>query len=254
MHKNDTSAPWTWDIPLALVLLTRLPLPRLPNHVFARQAASVWAFPVVGLIVGGLACSIGAILLSVGLPPAAVAGVMMAVLIMTTGAMHEDGLADTADGLWGGFTRERRLEIMKDSHIGTYGVLALLVMQLLRFAALTGLIESGALWLALLAPIWSRALMPVLMSALPNARGSGLSQSVGAPSLVTSALGVLLALAFCLFWIESLAWMPIILSSLIVLILALVARAKIGGQTGDILGASQQLAEVTALLSLSSLV
>nr|WP_286193828.1 adenosylcobinamide-GDP ribazoletransferase [Tropicibacter sp. R16_0] len=239
---------------MALVLLTRLPMPRLPDQVFARQAASVWAFPVVGLVVGGLACGIGAILLSLGLPPAAVAGVMLAVLIMTTGAMHEDGLADTADGLWGGFTRERRLEIMKDSHIGTYGVLALLVVQLLRFTALTGLIASGALWMALLAPIWSRAVMPVLMSVLPNARGSGLSQSVGAPPLMTSAIGVLLALSFGLLWIGSLAWMPILMSSLIVLTLALVARAKIDGQTGDILGASQQLAEVTVLLALVSLV
>lgn len=250
MHKNDTSAPWVWDIPLALVLLTRLPLPRLPDHVFARQAKSAWAFPVVGLIVGGLACCVGSTLIFLGLPPTAVAGVMLAVLIMTTGAMHEDGLADTADGLWGGFTRERRLEIMKDSQIGTYGVLALIVVQLLRFTALTGLIADGALWAALFAPIWSRALMPILMTTLPNARGSGLSQSVGAPSAVTCMIGVLMALVFGLLGLGSLTLMPAIVAAVSVFILALVARTKIGGQTGDILGASQQIAEVSVLLAL----
>ncbi len=254
MHKNDTSASWVWDIPLALVLLTRLPLPRLPEHVFARQATSAWAFPIVGLVVGGLACGVGAALTWVGLPPAAVAGVILAVLILITGAMHEDGLADTADGLWGGFTRERRLEIMKDSHIGTYGVLALIVVQLLRFTALSGLIASGALWFIVLAPVWSRALMPVLMTALPNARGSGLSQSFGAPSFVTNAIGVVLSAGFGWMWLGSLAVPALLVATLIVLGLAIVARAKIGGQTGDILGASQQLAEVSALLTLLALV
>ncbi|WP_164661082.1 adenosylcobinamide-GDP ribazoletransferase [Tropicibacter sp. Alg240-R139] len=254
MHKNDTSTSWVWDIPLALVLLTRLPLPRLPERVFARQAASAWAFPIVGLIIGGLACGAGALLSWIGLPPAAVAGVLLAMLIMTTGAMHEDGLADTADGLWGGFTRERRLEIMKDSHIGTYGVLTLILVQLMRFTALSGLISDGTLWLALLAPIWSRALMPVLMTTLPNARGSGLSQSVGAPSLVTSAVGVLLGVGFGILWLGSLALVPMLMSTLVVLALVVVARSKIGGQTGDVLGASQQLAEVTTLLTLLALV
>ncbi|SLN47504.1 Cobalamin synthase [Falsiruegeria litorea R37] len=254
MHKNDTSASWVWDIPLALVLLTRLPLPRLPDHVFARQAAGVWAFPVVGLVVGGLACGIGAVLLSLGLPPAAVAGVMLAVLIMTTGAMHEDGLADTADGLWGGFTRERRLEIMKDSHIGTYGVLTLFVVQLLRFTGIAGLIATGGLWSVLLAPVYSRALMPVLMCAMPNARGSGLSQSVGAPRVLTCGIGLALSIGFAVVWLGTLALWPLLISSLVVVGLALTARAKIGGQTGDILGASQQLAEVSLLLTLLALI
>ena len=253
MHKNDTSAAWVWDIPLALVLLTRLPLPHLPKHVFARQAASAWAFPVVGLVIGTLACGAGSALLGLGLPPAAVAGVMLAVLIMTTGAMHEDGLADTADGLWGGFTRERRLEIMKDSHIGTYGVLALFVVQLLRFTGLAGLIASGGLWPVLLAPVYSRALMPVLMWALPNARGSGLSQSVGAPRGVTCGIGLVLGVGFAVIWLGAVAFWPLLISTLVVLALALTARAKIGGQTGDILGASQQLAEVSLLLTLVAL-
>ena len=254
MHKNDTSAAWVWDIPLALVLLTRLPLPRLPKHVFARQAASAWAFPVVGLVIGTLACGVGSVVLGLGLPPAAVAGVMLAVLIMTTGAMHEDGLADTADGLWGGFTRERRLEIMKDSHIGTYGVLALFVVQLLRFTGLAGLIAGGGLWTVLLAPVYSRALMPVLMWALPNARGSGLSQSVGAPRALTCGIGLAIAIGPAVMWLGAVALWPLLISTLVVLALALTARAKIGGQTGDILGASQQLAEVSLLLTLLALI
>lgn len=253
MPKNDTSATWVWDIPLALVLLTRLPLPRLPEAVFARQAASVWAFPVVGLVIGGLACCVATVLASLGMPPAGVAGVMLAMLIMTTGAMHEDGLADTADGLWGGFTRERRLEIMKDSHIGTYGVLALIVMQLLRFTALSSLIASGAIWSILLAPIWSRAMMPGLMWGLPNARGAGLSQSVGTPTGLTCTIGLGISSIFAFTLLGLNALWPLAISALAVLVLALTARAKIGGQTGDILGASQQVAEVSVLLTLLAL-
>nr|WP_254446490.1 adenosylcobinamide-GDP ribazoletransferase [Ruegeria sp. HKCCD8929] len=247
--KNDTRLFSAWDIPLALVLLTRLPLPHLPERVFDRQAAAAWAFPLAGLAVGLLACLVGWAGMAVHLPPAASAGLMLAALIVTTGAMHEDGLADTADGLWGGFTPERRLEIMKDSHIGTYGVLALILSQLLRFSALAALIAAGALWSVLAAALWSRALMPVLMTALPNARGSGLSHGVGAPSPTTCATGLALALSLGLAVSGVSVLIPALLAGFAAAMLAVVVRAKIGGQTGDILGAAQQLGEIAFLLT-----
>lgn len=252
MRKNDIADISPRDPMLALVLLTRLPLPTLPEAAFARQAEAVWAFPLAGLAVGALAWVTGALALASGLAPVAVAGLMLVVLVMTTGAMHEDGLADTADGLWGGFTAERRLEIMKDSHIGTYGVLALILSQGLRLAALSALVAGGALGAAVAAAVWSRALMPVLMAALPNARGTGLSQSVGRPAPQAVTLGLGLAAVLALLLAGWAVLIPALLAVLAVLGLAALARAKIGGQTGDILGAAQQLAEITCLLALSA--
>nr|WP_203583063.1 adenosylcobinamide-GDP ribazoletransferase [Ruegeria sp. PrR005] len=252
VRKNDITGVSPWDPVLALVLLTRLPLPRLPEPLFARQAAAVWAFPLAGLAVGALACAAGWLAQAASLSAWIVAGLMLVVSVMVTGAMHEDGLADTADGLWGGFTAERRLEIMKDSHIGTYGVLALILSQLLRLSALAALVAGGALWSLLAAAIWSRALMPVVMTALPNARGAGLSQSVGRPGLWAVLLGLALA-GTLVFLVAGTAGLgPAFLAVVPVLGLGGLAKAKIGGQTGDILGASQQVAEIMFLLALSA--
>ncbi len=254
MHKNDTSAISAWDIPLALVLLTRLPMPKLPQRLIDRQAQAVWAFPVVGLIVGALASAAIWIALHLGLSPFVSASLGVTVLIATTGAMHEDGLADTFDGLWGGFTAERRLEIMKDSHIGTYGVLALVICQLLRVSAIATLIGAGWVGGVVAACLFSRALMPALMRLLPNARKSGLSHSVGAPKSNAVWIGLLLALALILSLLGTNAVLPMICAITMAVAVALIAKAHIGGQTGDILGATQQLSEVAFLLALSTVI
>lgn len=252
VHKNDTSVISVWDIPLALVLLTRLPLPTLPEPVFARQASAAWAFPLVGLVVGALACAVSWGALQVGLSPIISATLAVAVLIGSTGAMHEDGLADTFDGLWGGFTVERRLEIMKDSQIGTYGVLALVVSQLLRVLAISALLGACGLSGILAACVFSRALMPCLMRALPNARKSGLSHSVGAPSLASVLIGLGLGLGLALLLLGTSAVIPMILAGLAATAVAAIAKARIKGQTGDILGATQSLSEVVFLLALTA--
>ncbi|MEX0347964.1 MAG: adenosylcobinamide-GDP ribazoletransferase [Paracoccaceae bacterium] len=250
MTKSDMRPVSGWDIPLALVLLTRLPLPKLPEAVFERQSQAVWAFPIAGLVVGALACLVGAAALTVNLPATLVAALVLIVQVASTGAMHEDGLADTVDGFWGGFARERRLEIMKDSHIGTYGVLALILSLMLRWGVIVTLIDAGALWLLMAAAIWSRALMPVLMAALPNARGAGLSHQVGKPSGRNVVLGLALALALSVLVAGTNALIPAAFSVSAAAGLAAVARRKIGGQTGDVLGAAQQVAEMTFLLAL----
>ncbi len=254
VHKNDTSVISLWDIPLALVLLTRLPVPALPDGVFARQARAVWAFPLVGLIVGALACAICWGALQTGLSPMIAATLGVAALIATTGAMHEDGLADTVDGLWGGFTVERRLEIMKDSHIGTYGVLALVVSQLLRILAIAALLGAGWLGGVLAACLFSRALMPCAMRFLPNARQSGLSHSVGTPTLAAILIGVGLAVGLAIVLLGGNAIVPMICATAIGGVIAALAKARIGGQTGDILGATQALSEIAFLLALAALI
>lgn len=253
---NSDQSPLFLDLPVAFALLTRLPLPPLPDAGFARQARAAWAFALVGAVVALLAGGIGWLALLAGLPGAAAAGLVLLVQITATGAMHEDGLADTADGLWGGWSVERRLEIMRDSAIGTYGVLALILSLGLRWVALDVLLEGppgAGLATLIVAAAVSRGLMPAVMTALPHARKTGLSHSVGRPgwkvSGVAAGSGLAIALAVC----GIAALVPIGLACIGVAVVALTARAKIGGQTGDILGACQQVAEIAVLLSFAAM-
>jgi adenosylcobinamide-GDP ribazoletransferase len=250
MRKNDMAVIYLQDFAVAMVLLTRLPIPALPEPAFKRQARAVWAFPLVGLVVALIAGGVGIGLLSLGVPAAASAGIVLAVQITLTGAMHEDGLADSVDGLWGGFDRERRLEIMKDSAIGTYGVLALIMSVGLRWVALTELLPFG-IGAVLVAAILSRAILPVVMTSLPTARRSGLSHSVGMPDKKTSAIALGIGVTLAALLMGPVIILPMIVSFFGVFLLCRVALAKIGGQTGDILGAAQQVSEVLILRGLT---
>ena len=238
------------DILVAAILLTRLPLPAQPKEAFDNQARSVWAFPVVGF---GLGCAAAVVFWLAGwfgLPAMASAGLALATLIITTGAMHEDGLADTADGLWGGFTKERRLEIMKDSRIGAYGVLALILGIGLRWSAM-----AAAGPVAIIAACTaSRSAMGLMMAHMPNARDAGLSHSVGRPARAqaNAALGIAALVCFVLFSVTGL--LACVIAAGAVYLLARIALHKIGGQTGDILGASQQIAEIALLLAFAAAV
>ncbi len=137
----------------------------------------------MGLALGAAAAALASALLALGVPPGPVAAATLAALALMTGAIHEDGLADTADGLLGGRTPDRRLEIMKDSRIGSFGALALMLVALASWSALAGLMAQGQHWPALLAAAaLSRAPMAVLMAALPPARVTGLSAATGRPA------------------------------------------------------------------------
>lgn len=250
MRENDTAFVRLSDLPAALVLLTRLPLPVLPEHVFHRQAQAVWAFPVAGAVVGAIAAGLASFALQIGLPLWIVAGLVLGMQVILTGAMHEDGLADTADGFWGGFTPERRLEIMADSRIGTYGVLALILSVGLRWAALSVVLEQSV-WVLVPLAVASRMGLPAMMASLPRARPGGLSDSVGAPP--TFAVGLSLAIGLgCLALLLGGDMAPVVLAMLLAIALCgAIARAKIGGQTGDVLGATQQITELACLLALA---
>lgn len=250
MAKSDEPLMSPADIWLAAALLTRL---RVPARQVDRRARAAWAYPLVGILTGGLAALIGMISLWLGLPPVIAALAALTCQIIATGAMHEDGLADTADGLWGGWDRDARLRIMKDSHIGTYGMLALLVSVLARWSALWLLFSAGtsiAVTALLAAGALSRAAMPVLMCALPHARDSGLSHHVGRAGAATACLAAGFGTLIALLLLGRGVFAPLFWVGLISLALGLVARRKIGGQTGDILGATQQVSEIAVLLSL----
>ena len=250
MEKNDTDLIRLADIAQALALLTRLPV---PDNAPSRGAASAWAYPLVGLVVGAIAAFVGVAAHLIGLPNAIAALLSMTALTVLTGAMHEDGLADTADGLWGGWTPEARLDIMKDSHIGTYGVLALILTLGARWSALWLLFNIGAGTAAaalVAAAMLSRATMPSLMATLPHARSTGLSHSVGATTKAAAGIAWALAVIGSLLLTGGAAIWAVLWAGLVAYVVAMIARRKIGGQTGDVLGALQQVSEVTILFSL----
>lgn len=231
------------DIAAAFSLLTRLPVPVDHARAGARGAGAAWAFPIVGALLGLFAGGLGWAALYVGVSAGMAAIFVIAVQVVMTGAMHEDGLADMADGM-GGFTVEKRLEIMKDSRIGAYGTIALVLALLARHVGISE-ITAGDLPLAMAAlGAGSRALMVAIMAWLPNARKSGLSADAGKPeawpALIIGLAMSVLAFGWSGFWIFT-------GMALAVALVALIAKVRFGGQTGDILGASQQSAEIVGL-------
>lgn len=242
------------DLAAALGLLSRLPIPVDGAWATRRGAKSAWAWPIAGAVIGLICAVTATIAIWLNLAPVLVAAVVLIAQAFLTGAMHEDGLADCADGLWGGWTEKRRLEIMKDSAIGAYGVLALVLTLILRWQAIALVIESGLHWPVLITvAALSRAPMIAMMVALPPARSDGLSQSVGQPTRSTALTAGLLAILLALFL---LGWSAILASLALIaagIIWSAICHVKIGGQTGDTLGALQQISEVILLLSITAL-
>lgn len=245
------------DLLTALGLLTRLPLPVDPKTSpdGRAMATAAWAYPVAGFAVGLVAVAFGSVLAALSVAPPVAALFVMATMIMLTGAMHEDGLADCADGFWGGWDRDRRLEIMKDSQIGTYGVIGLALSLGLRWMVLTLLIEQGALGIGLLsAAVISRAAMVWVMYHLPNARAVGLSRLTGRPDQAATGGAIVLAVLISL-WVAGLGFFWLLaIAAAVAFGSAQIARRKIGGQTGDVLGATQQLVDLAVLVTLTTMI
>lgn len=234
---------------LAVILLTRVPFGRLRDPVLPLGAAA-WAFPLAGLLVGLIACAVMAAALALGLSALVAGGLALGAQVMATGALHEDGLADICDGFWGGASRERRLEIMRDSRIGSYGTLGLILTLGLRWLGLAAIAEAQALAAVIAVAVASRVAPVALMAGLPPARVEGLGaqgRAVGTASVLVAAL--IGALPLLLLPQGGAA---LVAAALAVAVLALVARRKIGGQTGDVLGAGQQASEIVLLLALGA--
>ncbi len=247
LHGNR---PKLGDIAVAFALLSRLSLPFKPDYT--RGAEAAWAYPLVGAAIGAIGMGLGGAALGLGLPLSVAGIIALAALILSTGAMHEDGLSDVADGFWGGWSVEDRLTIMKDSHVGVYGVIALTLSLLLRASLIITVLPQAPLALIAIAAL-SRAPMVVLMRFLPNPRATGLSRSMGTPSNVTTGGAAILACLITLVLIGPLSGLLVIgVAALAAFGLGLLAKAKIGGQTGDVLGASQQITEIVALATIAA--
>lgn len=247
------------DIITALAWLTRLAVGRwLPRQPVALVRAA-WAFPVVGALVGLAAGAVLAGALGLGLSPLLGGFLAIAVMIALIGGLHEDGLADYVDGM-GARTRERALDIMRDSRIGAYGVLALVFSVGLRVAGVAALAAVSG-WLALAgliaAAALSRAGMVAALAGLPAARHDGLGHAAGRPGRGVVAIAVVIGVAAAIWpavlLARPLAWFAAVFCcGLAQIWLARQARRRLGGQTGDVLGAIQQVGEIAALIALSA--
>jgi adenosylcobinamide-GDP ribazoletransferase len=255
------SAPSAWlrdiaaDLKVALQFCTRLPLPRPTLATGADVARTAWAIPLAGALIGFIGAIVYALAHVVGLPPLASAALAVAATIAITGALHEDGLADTADGLGGGKTREQKLDIMRDSRIGTYGTCALTLSIVLRTAAIAHLAAPALVLPALIAThAAARATMPIVMWLVPSARNDGLAADAGRVSqpsaLSAGAIGVVI-LIFAFGFRGGLSLMLLLL--LATLAIGWLGKTHIGGQTGDLLGALEQVAEIIVLLTSATL-
>lgn len=249
---------------VALLWLTRLPLGRLLPASPPPLGRALWAFPLVGGVVG--AAGSGALLLAcgLGLPPVVGALIAVAAQIWLTGGLHEDGLADFADGM-GGATRPRRLEIMRDSRIGSHGTLALGLAVALRVAALAAMPPAAAAAGLLVAGAMSRAGIVALLAILPPARTDGSGRAAGRAGLPALAGAFGLVFAVCA-GISALpggampgpmpgpgAWVAGAIACLAAQgYVARLAARRLGGQTGDVLGAAQQAGESVIYVTIAA--
>lgn len=244
-------AGWLDDLDKAARLLTRLPLDSAPA-AFAGASGSHPArcYPLVGAAVGLLAGLAYLLALWVALPPFAAALAALAAGLLATGALHEDGLADLADGFGGGRDRLQKLSIMRDSRIGSYGVLALVLVLAARGGSLAAIAAPGPVIAALVAAhALSRGGIAVLSSVMPPARSDGLAVAAGRPGGVDALAAAVLGALAALFLLDLRVAVTAVLAVAVVqAVLGLQARRQIGGITGDVLGAAQQLGEAAVLL------
>jgi adenosylcobinamide-GDP ribazoletransferase len=252
------------DFYFCLGFFTRLPFPsaasRSEPHSLVTFSRAVRMVPVAGGLVGALAAIAMAAASRLGLPPPLAAPLAICALVLLGGAMHEDGLADCADGFSGGTTRERKLEIMRDSRIGTFGAVALVLSLYLRAASLA-LIADESLGLAIAvlmgAAALSRAASLMPLALLPPARENGAGFAAGKPERAALAVAACLAVVFALTPVVAGAYLARSLAGIAAATgaayaIVLLARKQIGGQTGDVAGAAQQLSEIAYYLAFAA--
>ncbi|MDA3960810.1 MAG: adenosylcobinamide-GDP ribazoletransferase [Planctomycetota bacterium] len=234
----------------AFRMLSRIPIPAPVTRREDMPASVAW-FPFVGCVIGALVA--GAFVSASMLWPAGVAAVIaVAFGLLLTGGFHEDAVADAADGFGGGIERERVLAIMRDSRIGTFGVLALWCVLSLRAVTLCAL-DEAALWLLPAVYAWSRCAAPLLMLGLRPCSERGLASSMGKIATWRIVLAVLIACAAAAavwHWGDHRAWRIAPAALIATCGWGIYLKRRMGGYSGDLLGTGIQLAEAAALLAL----
>ncbi len=242
------------DFRTAVAFLTRLPMPHPAGPMPQNFTRAQRLFPVVGAIVGGAAGLVCLGLRAIGLPDLAAAALALGACALLTGGLHEDGLADVADGFGGGRDAAAKLEIMRDSRLGTYGALMLLVNFVAKVSALAVLPDAFVVPGLIAAHALARGVLPLMSMKLPYARKDGLAANAGRPDVATVVTAG--ALALVIAWLV-LPWRSAFGAALMAsgsaAGMAWLAQRQIGGQTGDVLGCAEQIGETAILLLLAAM-
>ena len=244
---------WRHDMMAAAMILTRIPVP-WPEDLTPNTARSYWAFPLIGIAVAVLPVFIGAALAASGLPLMAAAAVIVLGIIMLTGGLHQDGLADLADGL-GGRDAQHRLQIMRDSSIGSYGTLALIMTTIITIACLMRIGDDDLTLMAqsmMAVAAMSRGMMGLQRWLHPTPDAKGLAAVTGQPdrNVMVIGMGLSLVLGVMFLSISQVLGMMAV-GVLITLLLGRFMMSWLGGVNGDGLGATQQCTEATMLMALT---
>jgi adenosylcobinamide-GDP ribazoletransferase len=246
------------DLAASLRFFSILPLPAPAGPAGPAFSDFAWAAPLAGALIGLLAAIALAIAVRLGLPPSLAAVAAVAALVLVCGGLHEDGLADFADGLSAGRSRDERLAIMRDSRIGAFGAIALTLALAARVAAIAALVGGGggrAAAALIVAGAAARLGALVPLTALAPARSDGLGASAGrlAPATFFAAAAATAAVALVVGLVDLgivRALSAAALAAAAAAGIAALAQRRLGGQTGDVAGAAEQAAEIAALAGL----
>jgi len=248
--KGSIWAEFTRDIRIAILICTRLPLGTPAEIGGPDLVRSSWALPVAGALVGATGAAAFYVASELRLPATICAAVALTATLLMTGGLHEDGLADTADGFGGGWDRERKLAIMHDSRVGSYGACALVMSLLMRWAALTAIAVPAQAAAALMgAHVAARAALPGFMHVIPPARADGLSAGVRQPAWRSAAVAAVIGTVTLVLTLGFQGTAVCVgLGTVTGFVMAWLCLRQIGGQTGDVLGALEQMIETVILL------
>jgi adenosylcobinamide-GDP ribazoletransferase len=239
------------DVKIAILFCTRLPLSHSTAIGGFDVARASWAMPVAGALVGGIGALVYAFAYRLGLSSLTAAALALAATLLATGCLHEDGLADTADAFGGAADADRKLEIMRDSRIGAYGACALALSLMLRWSAVADIAKPWAVAAALIAAhAAARGALPSFMRLVPLARADGLAAGAAGVSWENGSIAALLGLiALAAAFGPRAAAVTFVLLLIVALAMARLCIQQIGGQTGDAIGALEQINEMLILLT-----
>jgi adenosylcobinamide-GDP ribazoletransferase len=244
---------WIGDVSIAVSLLTRVPMPHPDGAMPVGLARAQRAFPLVGAMIGLVVGLVDRSLLAMDVPVLAAAALALGAGAALTGALHEDGLADVGDGFGGGRDRAAKLSIMRDSRLGTYGAIVLLVGFSARLSALASLPAAAIIPGLVVAHALGRAAIPVLAARMPFARDDGLGKSAGRPETVIAVTAVVIAVVIAMLCLPvKTALLAIAVTVAAAAAMAALAWRQIGGVTGDVFGAAEQVAETAVLVLLAA--
>ncbi len=244
---------WLDDLITAVAFLTRLPMPhpmgaKPKNFVRAHRM-----FPLVGAAIGGAVGLFCLGLRMIGVPDLSAAALALGAGALLTGALHEDGLADVADGFGGGRDVAAKLEIMRDSRLGTYGALILMVSFVTKLSALAALPDAAVAQSLVATHALARGVLPAMSMSLDYARKDGLAANAGRPDLATVSIAAAFALVIAALSLPAVGAVHATLAAAAAAVgMAWLAQRQIGGQTGDVLGGAEQVGETAILVLLAA--